>query len=238
MKTILKTGLSVAMLSMLAACGGGGEAGATGPKQLSVFFDFDKGVEGWSSGSSDFGVGTEPANVVFEQRALSAPLTGKGYFMAGTNRSDDLFLFVKRQFPGMEKNGVYNVTYTVKFASNVPTGCFGVGGAPGESVYVYAGATATEPKAVVVNNETRMNIDKGNQATAGKDAQVLGNIGNGLACGTNTYVSKTVKSSAPQKVTADANGAVWVMLGIDSGFEAHSQVTLQSLTIEAVPATM
>ena len=239
MKTILKTGLSAALLATLAACGGGnGDSGATGPKQLSVVFDFDKGVEGWSGGSSDFTPGTEPANVVFEQRALSAPLSGKGYFIGGTNRSDDLFLFVKRQFPGLEKNGVYNLSYTLKFASNVPSGCMGVGGSPGESVWVYAGATATEPKAVTVNNEVRMNIDKGNQAGAGKDAQILGTLGNGQPCGSTTYVSKTLKSAAPQKVTADANGAVWVMLGIDSGFEARSELTLQSVTIDAVPATL
>jgi len=236
MKNFLKTGLSVAMLSVLAACGGG-ESASKGPKELSVIFDFDKGIEGWVGGSSDYSSADAPSNVVFEQRALPAPLTGKGYFIAGTNRSDDLFLFVKRQFAGMEKNGVYNLTYSLKFASNVPSGCMGVGGAPGEAVWVYAGATATEPKAVTVNNDVRMNIDKGNQAAPGKDAQLLGNIANGQACGSKTYVSKTVKSAGPHKVTADANGAVWVMLGIDSGFEAHSELTLQSITIDAVPVT-
>ncbi|MCE3263053.1 MAG: hypothetical protein K0R43_2132 [Pseudoduganella sp.] len=237
MKTILKTGLSVAMLSVLAACGGSGD-GDSRPKQLSMLVDFDKGVTGWTGGSADYSPETAPTNVVFEQRALVSPLVGKGYFIGGTNRSDDLFLFVKKQVTGLEKNTTYNLNFSLKFASNVPSGCMGVGGAPGEAVWVYAGATATEPKAVTVNGDIRMNIDKGNQAEGGKDAQVIGNIANGLACGSTAYTSKTVKNEKPQKVTTDANGAAWIILGIDSGFEAHSEVTLQSVQIDATPATL
>ncbi len=238
MKTILKTSLSVAMLSVLAACGGGNDDAGSRPKQYSMLVDFDKGVTGWTGSSSDYTPETAPTNVTFEQRALVAPLSGKGYFIGGTNRSDDLFLFVKKQFTGLEKNATYNVNFSLKFASNVPTGCMGVGGSPGESVWVYAGATATEPKAVTVNNEIRMNIDRGNQAAGGKEAQVIGTIGNGLPCGSTAYASKTVKNETAQKVTTDANGAVWIILGIDSGFEAHSEVTLQSVQIDATPVTL
>ena len=238
MKTILKTGLSLAMLSVLAACGGGNDDGGSRPKQYSTLVDFDKGVTGWTGSSSDYTPETAPTNVTFEQRALPSPLSGKGYFVGGTNRSDDLFLFVKKQFTGLDKNAAYNVNFSLKFASNVPSGCMGVGGSPGEAVWVYAGATATEPKAVTVNNEIRMNIDRGNQAEGGKDAQVIGNIGNGLACGSKDYASKTVKNEKPQRVTTDANGAVWIILGIDSGFEAHSEVTLQSVQVDATPVTL
>jgi hypothetical protein len=238
MKALLKTGLSVAALSVLAACGGGNDADNRA-KPVTAVVDFDRdGVTGWTGSSSDYTPETAPTNVVFEQRALPAPLTGKGYFIGGTNRSDDLFLFVKKQFSGLEKNAVYNINFSLKFASNVPSGCVGVGGAPGEAVWVYAGATTIEPKAVTVNNAIKMNIDRGNQAEGGKDAQVIGNIANGLACGSTTYVSKTVKNDKVQKVTTDANGAVWIILGIDSGFEAYSAVTLQSAQFEAVPATL
>ncbi|MGW8393686.1 hypothetical protein [Pseudoduganella sp. HUAS MS19] len=238
MKTILKTGISVAMLSVLAACGGGNETDK-GPRQVSAAVDFDRdGITGWTGSSSDYTPETAPTNVVFEQRTLPAPLTGKGYLLGGTNRSDDLFLFVKKQFVGLEKNTTYNINFSLKFASNAQSGCMGVGGAPGEAVWVHAGATATEPKAVTVNNEIRMNIDRGNQAGGGKDVQVIGDIANGQACGTAvSYASKTVKSDKAQRVTTDANGAVWIILGIDSGFEAYSQVFLQSVQLDAIPVT-
>ena len=239
MKTNLKTGLSIAMLSMLAACGGGNDADK-GPKQVAAVVDFDKdGIAGWTGSSSDYTPETAPTNVVFEQRALPAPLTGKGYLIGGTNRSDDLFLFVKKQFLGLEKNTTYNINFSLKLASNAQTGCMGVGGAPGEAVWVYAGATAVEPKAVTANNAIRMNIERGNQAEGGKDAQVIGNIANGQACGTAvSYASKTLKNDKPQKVTTDANGAVWIMLGIDSGFESYSQVFLQNIQLDATPVTL
>lgn len=237
MKKVLNAGLAVTMLSALVACGGGATDVDNRPRQASMLIDFNKdGVTGWTGGSSDYTPETAPTNVVFEERTLAAPLTGKGYFIGGTNRSDDLFLFVKKQFPGLKPNTAYNLDFSLKFASNTPSGCQGVGGAPGESVWVYAGATPTEPKAVATNNEIRMNIDRGNQAQGGKDAQVIGNIANGLACGSTAYVSKTVKNDKPQKVSTDANGAVWIVLGIDSGFEAYSSVTLQSVQIDAAPA--
>lgn len=238
MKTILKTGLSVAILSLLAACGGGNEDNK--PQRLSMLVDFDKGVTGWAGGTADYTPETAPVNVKFEAKALPAPLTGKGYLIGGTNQSDDLFVFVKKQFTGMEKNGVYNVTFSVKFASSVPSGCFGVGGAPGEAVWVYAGATATEPKAITTNDGyIRMNVDRGNQGGGGKEGDILGNIANGQACGgTPAFASKTLKSEKPLKVTADANGDVWLMLGIDSGFEAYSEIILQSVEMDAVPVTL
>lgn len=237
MKIFLKSSLAVAMLSMLAACGGGKDPDNR-PKPASMLVDFDKGVTGWTGSSSDYTPDTAPTNVAFEQRTLPAPLAGNGYFIGGTNRSDDLFLFVKKQFSGLEKNATYNVNFSLKFASNAPSGCMGVGGAPGEAVWVYAGATATEPKTVTVNNQIRMNIDRGNQAEGGKDAQVIGNIANGLACGSTAYASKTVKNDKPQKVTTDANGNLWIILGIDSGFEAYSSVTMQSVQIDATPVTL
>lgn len=238
MEKIPKAGFAVAMLSALAACGGGGTEVDNRPKTASMLIDFNKdGVTGWNGSSSDYSPETAPTNVVFEERTLAAPLTGKGYFIGGTNRSDDLFLFVKKQYPGLKPNTTYNLNFQLKFATNTPSGCVGVGGAPGEAVWVYAGATPTEPKAVTVNNEIRMNIDRGNQGAGGKDAQVIGNIANGLACGSTAYVSKTVKNDKVQPVTTDVNGSLWIIMGIDSGFEAYSSVTLQTMQIEATPAT-
>jgi hypothetical protein len=100
---------------------------------------------------------------------------------------------------------------------------------------VYAAALANEPKTTTANNHVTMNFDKGNQGTAGKEAQILGTIGNGLACGTSTPTSKTLKSAAPMTVKTDTNGDLWLLVGIDSGFEASSELTLQTLTVDAEP---
>ena len=48
--------------------------------------------------------------------------------------------------------------------SNVATGCYGIGGSPGESVWLFGGASPTEPSTVQKGDDFIMNIDRGNQA--------------------------------------------------------------------------
>jgi len=41
-------------------------------------------------------VGTEPTDFIAEPRMLPQPFAGFGLYTAGTNRSDDLFIYVKK----------------------------------------------------------------------------------------------------------------------------------------------
>lgn len=243
MSRIWKTSLPAATLALLAACGGNFELAQptpvppkeAAPVQFSA--DFNQSVEGWKGEASDYGAADKPEFVVFEQRTLDAPMSGKGLYVAGHNRSDDMFLFIKKQFTGFYPSTSYKVSFTVKFATNTPSGCVGVGGAPGESVYVIGGAAPTEPKAVLSKDgRNELNIDRGNQAESGKAAHVLGHIGNSTQnCEPTQYESKTVKSAAPLTVQSDAEGKMWVLLGIDSGFESASRLSFQSVTVNAEP---
>lgn len=242
MTYLIKSAAAVSLLATLAACGGDNAAtppqGALPPvlKAVQITADFNQGIDGWKGESSDYSDADKPENVVFEQRPLAAPLTGKGYYVAGVNRSDDLFLFVRKQFGGFVPSASYKVNFTVKFASDVSTGCMGVGGSPGEAVWVFGGASDTEPKVVVNNGRREVNIDRGNQGGGGKAAQVLGTINNSVQdCGTPVMESKTVKSKEPLTVKADAEGKLWLLVGIDSGFEAGSKVTFQSVVLDAEP---
>lgn len=243
MTDFIKTAACTAVLAALAACGSNDtlpRAGDVPPaptlKPVQLAADFNQGIDGWQGGSSDYTAADAPENVVFEQRALPAPLSGKGYYVAGHNRSDDLFLYVKKQFGGFVPSASYQVSFTVKFATNVPTGCMGVGGSPGESVWVIGAASDIEPVASLKGDRKELNIDHGNQGGGGKAGQVLGTIGNSVTdCGTPVYESKTVKSREPLTVKADSNGKLWLLVGIDSGFEAASQLMFQSVTLDADP---
>ncbi len=145
---------------------------------------------------------------------------------------------MKKQLTGFVANTEYTFTISMNLLTNAPTGCMGVGGAPGESVYVIAAATPTEPKAVTTNGDVRLNIDRGNQGTAGTNSLILGNLANGLPCnGTTTYASKVVRNLTGVKVKSDAEGKLWVLLGIDSGFEATTSVYLQNVTMQFIPVT-
>lgn len=237
-----KTALACAALALLSACGGGNDASDIKlpvivtppiPAQLKVTADFNQGIDGWKGESTDYGDGDGPDAVVFEQRVLPAPLTGKGYYVAGHNRSDDLFLYVKKQFGGFEPSTSYKIGYTVKFGTDISSGCAGVGGSPGESVFVIGAASALEPKSVLKDGRNTLNLDRGNQGTGGKEGQVLGNIGNTSACGVTRFESKTVQSAERMEVKTDASGKLWLLVGIDSGFEASSHIYLQSVVLDA-----
>lgn len=239
-----KTGLAGAALALLAACGGDGVTGyppqaapqPVVPKAVQLVADFNTGIEGWKGESSDYSAADAPEAVVFEHRALAAPLTGKGYYVAGRNKSDDLFLYVKKQYGGLAPSTSYKLTFSVKFATDVPSGCMGVGGSPGESVWMVGAASDFEPKAVVKDGRTEVNIDRGNQAGGGKAGQVLGTIGNSVQdCGPSRNESKTLKSAEPLVVKTDVDGKLWVLVGIDSGFESASHVSFQSVTLDLDP---
>ncbi|HEX2139201.1 MAG TPA: hypothetical protein VHG33_05770 [Woeseiaceae bacterium] len=149
-------------------------------------------------------------------------------------------MFLKRRVGGLAPDTLYQLELRVVFATNVPSGCFGIGGSPGESVYVKGGATAIEP--LRVPDETSgharwvMNVDKGIQSRGGSDAQVLGTFANWKDCESSdfSYALKQVSNlQLPAfDVTTDGNGDAWLLLGTDSGFEGPT--TIYYTEVEAI----
>jgi hypothetical protein len=221
--SVLAGAIGTALL--IVACGGS-ELAAPTPQIAS---SFSAGADGWKGGFADYTAETAPTDVVFEKRALPTPLTGDAYYTGGTNRSDDLFIYSKKKFTGFQRSKQYKLSFEIEIASNQSSGCFGVGGSPGESVWLVAGAAPIEPVTMLTGGEFRVNLERGNQAGPGKASQVLGNVANGVPdCGPQVYKTKIVKSSAPLTVQSNEYGEIWVYFGIDSGFEAKSTVFYKS----------
>ena len=142
-------------------------------------FRFEDDAEGWTVGFADLPVNHDQSIYELDSgyRPLPDGLEGSGVYIQGHNRSDDLFMFLKRQVGGLRPNAAYAVSVSIDLATNVPAGLFGIGGSPGESVFVKAGASTIEPETVEDDNGyRRMSIDKGNQANGGEAAVVLGNV--------------------------------------------------------------
>ena len=112
---------------------------------------------------------------------------------------------------------------TIDIATNVPAGLVGIGGSPGESVFVKAGASTVEPIAEEGDNQhLRMNIDKGNQARGGESMVVLGNVAHPEVQGREYRIKTLDNSDMPLMVDTDSEGRVWLIVGTDSGFEGLS----------------
>jgi hypothetical protein len=202
--------------------------------------DLGSYAEAWSAAYSDYSRGMEAAlnwtSVPATQ--LPAPLSGQGWRLGSDNRSDDLFMFLKRRVTGLQPGQAYLATFQVVFATNAGTGCSGIGGSPGEGVIVKAGASALEPQTQISGNWVVMNIDKGNQSQGGAQAVVMGNLANGRTqCDGLVYVLKTLTSLAGTgvPVSADAQGSAWLFVGTDSGFEGRTDVYLTRVTATFTP---
>lgn len=199
-------------------------------------YDFTSTAEGWSADFADYSPGSNDMQL----QARIAPLppgtaNGNAYFMQGMNRSDDLYMFLKRRLgpaDGITAGQRYSVQTSVTFWTNSSAECFGVGGSPGGSVYLKAGASTVEPRVYLdtADNHFRVTLDKGNQSGGGTEATVLGNIDNGLPCDSGNWVKVTRSSSTTLTVQADANGYLWLNTGTDSGYEGLTQLYYSSIS--------
>ena len=215
-------GVPVLLLAALTACY---DSITSSVDEVVLDTDFSRGADGWVVDFADYPAGDE-RNFDFDSgvRSLPAPLDAsrRGMFVSGSNRSDDLFMFLKRPVDGLTPGADYRIRFDVEIASNEGSGCVGIGGAPGEAVVVKAGASAREPARIRDSSGWyRLSVDKGNQSASGSDAVVLGHIANGSdQCSGGDYRLKRLADPSPTvSATADSSGRLWLLVGTDSGYE-------------------
>ena len=231
--------MGAALLWTVLACGDAGPMDPEpDPPPASPAFDFSHGTHGFVAGFADYPPAHEADyDLASGHRALPAPLGGSGLHIAGDNHSDDLFMYFKGIVEGLTPGTGYRAVVAVEIATNVPMGCAGIGGAPGESVWVKAGVSGEEPMAVMEGTDLRMDIDKGNQSRGGLQGVVLGNIANSRACGqTARWELKAFDPRpVPSRVTADSHGRAWLFFGTDSGFEGRTSLYFTRASVQLTP---
>ncbi len=175
-------------------------------------------------------VGESGMKFVAEFRRLPPPLDNRfGFLVGGTNRSDDLFMFIWREVSGLAPNRLYKVETDVTIATNIGRNCAGVGGSPGEGVVIKAGASPARPAPTLVNGYYRVNFEKDrNPLPIGGDQVVtIGDFANSTEiCSGGSYELKKLSSSGTRSgmVTSDSAGRLWIVIGTDSGFEARTDI--------------
>jgi len=198
-------------------------------------FDFSEDQHGWQADFADYPATEEDSigyELKFEYTNRPANLgSGKSILLSGNNHSDDLFMFMKKKITGLAPATDYNIFFDVELASNAPTGAVGIGGAPGESVFLKAGACYQEPKKLIDDNKYVLNIDKGNQLTEGEDMIVLGHIGVAPTTTAYTIINRTNASSEPFKARSNSMGELWLIVGTDSGFEGTTAVYYTKINV-------
>ena len=217
----------------IAACSDDWDSGA--PQEppiespISISFSFADTATNWDVGFSDYPVeNNEIYDLRHEYTQLPEPLQDEsGLLVSGKNYSDDLFMYVTSKLNGFQPNTRYVLDFEIVIATDAPSGCFGIGGAQGENVYVKAGATAYMPASENLGTGNfSMNLDKGNQSTSGSNAINIGDLANGRPCNISTeYVVKKLSSESQVfEFITDAEGSLWLMFGTDSGFEGMTSI--------------
>lgn len=191
-------------------------------------FDFAVSGHGFMAGYADLPADYDPERFNLESghRALPGELGGEpALFINGRNLSDDLWMYWKKQITGLKPSAEYLVTLEIQFASNEETGSIGIGGSPGDSVFLKGGLTPMEPDTVPDSNEIlRMNIDKGNQAQGGEDVPLLGTIAKPEDGNDDFVILTRANHGNPQTVTTAEDGSLWLIFGTDSGFEGETSL--------------
>lgn len=204
-------------------------------------WSFQMGQAGFAPLFADVPENADPSYELDAQWVrVDAPLDSRaGIRLSGHNRSDDLAMLVKAPVHGLVPNGLYRVELDAEFASNVPTGCAGAGGSPGDSVYVKLGASTVEPEALPQDEGTetmlRLNIDYGIQSQPGDDALVVGTLATSADCSNGPQVAWSLRDYStrgmPFRARADEQGRLWVLAGIDSAFEGYTALYVTGLRV-------
>jgi hypothetical protein len=220
-----------------AGAGGGGSSGAGGNGAPSLTWDFTNDAQGWTGAFADYPMGMETFyELAFGQAALPAEVgLGGGLRLAGNNHSDDLFMFVSHPVDGLRPAAVYDVAMEVVIATNAPADCGGIGGAPGTSVFVKAGAVGRPVSAAPdATGFMVINVDKGNESQGGTEMKVLGDISNTNHCPNQAYQLKTLQLTGVSATTS-AGGSLWLVVGTDSGFEGITVLYYDRISVTLTP---
>ncbi|RYF71100.1 MAG: hypothetical protein EOO39_14545, partial [Cytophagaceae bacterium] len=192
--------------------------------------NFEQSADGWVADLVDYSEQTGDIQFTSSQTGLPQPLNGnrQSLMLSSINRSDDVFMYLTKKLTGLQPNRTYQLVFDVELASVYGTDSFGIGGSPGSSVYIKAGATAFEPKRVLTEGFYALNIDKGNQSMGGRDAVVLGTIGVGEDVTDYTLITRS-NMQAPFVVRTNEQGELWLVVGTDSGYEGETKLYYSSI---------
>lgn len=241
MKKIVPYFFWICQLFLLGSCEDDSVEKIEDPEVKSFQFVFTESeVQRWQGDFADYPVGEEE-NFELEYGYATVPEEAgeekPAFMISGRNFSDDLFMFLYRKIDGLEPNTTYQLTFNIELASDAPESSVGIGGSPGSSVFLKAGALATEPELVQENVGDvpywRTKFDKGNQGNSGEDMILLGHVGHDLEEFRYTFIERT--NETPFSVTTNEEGELWLIVGTDSGFEGKTTLYYTWLEVQAVP---
>lgn len=222
-------------LGVAAAIGMSILAGTAAAKETTagLTFDFNQNDGGFTPIFSDY-PNEQGVEEFYELRSghEEVPIAeaGKGLFLSGNNHSDDLFMGYYKDLSGLVPETEYQFTVRFQLATNVENDMIGIGGAPGESVFVKCGVASKEPENSLDSlNHFCLNINKGSQSTSGSDMIVVGNLAKEEINRPGEYEFNEIETKVIART--DEAGTAYLVIGTDSGFEGVTSFYLDDISV-------
>ena len=222
-------------LGVAAAIGMSILAGTAAAKETTagLTFDFNQNDGGFTPIFSDY-PNEQGVEEFYELRSghEEVPIAeaGKGLFLSGNNHSDDLFMGYYKDLSGLVPETEYQFNVRFQLATNVENDMIGIGGAPGESVFVKCGVASKEPENSLDSlNHFCLNIGKGSQSTSGSDMIVVGNLAKEEINRPGEYEFNEIETKVIART--DEAGTAYLVIGTDSGFEGVTSYYLDDISV-------
>src|SRR6266511_1318284 len=96
-------------------------SGEHGHQGSSRKFDFRHSCAGWEAGFADFYADQEAFYELTWECANARTNPNRGFFISGSNHSDDLFMFIKHPIHHLKPSTTYRIDAWVQFWSKAPS---------------------------------------------------------------------------------------------------------------------
>lgn len=194
-----------------------------------VIFDFESSEDaGWTGGVAEYAALTPPDSIKLSIQRDTLPTgldtTKHALHVYSRNIGTSQFTYIKKQVGGLTPGNTYSVILEIDLATNYPQNT-----PAGMSVLLKAGASLVEP---VTSTDLKFNLSKGVGESDGTQMVSIGNISNGTGRSGFVIVNKQ-NFSKPVSVVSDKNGAIWLCVGIESGYKGPT-----SLYFDRIKATI
>ncbi|MFW5865104.1 MAG: hypothetical protein ACOCUE_03475 [Candidatus Izemoplasmataceae bacterium] len=204
---------------------------------IELMYDFSEDYDGFNALFSHYYLVNnynfyDEYNPIF-YRTILPDSDEHGLFLSSLNTSDDVLMILHKKLDttnGLHPNTTYQIQVNFDIYTNVAANQVGVGGAPGEGLFVKAGATNRLPSNHLTNANQFVDVNffQNNQGGDAVDFKTIGNI----AKEHSTDDSWELKSfTHTLMATTNEFGELWIVFGTDSGFEGTTSIYYTNVMI-------
>jgi len=203
--------------------------------ELISTFDFESADQLWEGGISDYPLDFKDSlhyYVANEQlTSANAVYDGNSLSISADNPHGDLFYYFKKKISGFKPKTTYKLDFEFLLFSelgdnqSIPKD---------QDLFLKMGGVNFDPS---LRTEQRhfseyvtLNVDKGgSNEGSGKDIVNLGSMKNFLKDQPGSVSGNTF--DVPMEVKSDADGAIWLLIGVDSGVKSPLTFSLAAVTV-------